>query len=222
MSIATQDENPVQTRKLLTHAELCGFPIFQFCKLTDEYWGASVGGNKEQLVAFVLVPRSALALSNEELGKRVRAYEILVEEAAAQHIIELVNHCGVDNVTIEELSKWRQTLSTLQLSAHKEVLAIIDDRIQRLTELPFRRQHVKDERKAIRLDYDKTFMQLGRAHGFKCGNCGSCHDLQVDHVVPLIDGGTNEYTNLQLVCQSCNSTKGAKTIDYRKVGGGQV
>lgn len=222
MSITTQDGNPVKANNLLTHIELCGFPIFQFCKLTDEYWGASIGGNKEQPVAFVLVPRSALALSNEELGKRVRSYEILVEEAAAQRVIELVNRCGVGDATIEELGEWRQTLLMFQRPGHQEVLAIIEDRIQHLTELPCRHQHVKDQRKAIRLDYDRTFMQLGRAHGFKCGNCGSCHDLQVDHVIPLIDGGTNEHANLQLVCKSCNSAKGAKTIDYRKVMEGQV
>lgn len=39
--------------------------------------------------------------------------------------------------------------------------------------------------------------------------------LTVDHVVPVIHHGVNTIDNLQPLCLSCNSRKGAKTIDYR-------
>jgi len=52
-----------------------------------------------------------------------------------------------------------------------------------------------------------------------CGNiCLRCRErknLTVDHVVPILLGGTNDISNLQPLCGSCNSHKHAKTIDYR-------
>jgi 5-methylcytosine-specific restriction endonuclease McrA len=40
--------------------------------------------------------------------------------------------------------------------------------------------------------------------------------LTLDHVTPLILGGTNTIDNVQPLCQSCNSRKSRKIIDYRK------
>lgn len=43
-----------------------------------------------------------------------------------------------------------------------------------------------------------------------CAYCGSTDELQVDHIVPLKHGGTNDRSNLQVLCRSCNNAKGAK------------
>lgn len=43
-----------------------------------------------------------------------------------------------------------------------------------------------------------------------CLICGSCSNLTIDHIIPLSKGGTNELDNLQILCRSCNSKKGAK------------
>lgn len=53
-------------------------------------------------------------------------------------------------------------------------------------------------------------------------HCLSCHQefpfdqLTVDHVKPVSRGGTSFIWNLQCLCKSCNSRKGAKEIDYRE------
>jgi len=44
----------------------------------------------------------------------------------------------------------------------------------------------------------------------KCAACSSTNDLTVDHIVPRRLGGDNEYTNLQILCRTCNSRKGTK------------
>lgn len=49
-----------------------------------------------------------------------------------------------------------------------------------------------------------------------CLGCGEKKRLTVDHIIPLIKGGSNFITNIQPICQSCNSAKGdERIIDYR-------
>jgi hypothetical protein len=46
--------------------------------------------------------------------------------------------------------------------------------------------------------------------GMRCMRCGSTESLTVDHVIPVIHGGSDEVGNLQTLCRSCNSKKGAR------------
>lgn len=51
---------------------------------------------------------------------------------------------------------------------------------------------------------------------YSCRRCGvgwrdhPAIRLEIDHRVPLAKGGTNDITNLQVLCWSCNSKKGAQ------------
>ena len=63
-------------------------------------------------------------------------------------------------------------------------------------------------------------------YGEQSGNCAGCRvhfpyprNLTVDHIVSKHDGGTDHKDNLQLLCASCNSTKGGKTprVPYQPV-----
>lgn len=45
---------------------------------------------------------------------------------------------------------------------------------------------------------------------YRCVRCGSWHDLSVDHIHPESKGGTLAPDNLQTLCRSCNSSKGAR------------
>lgn len=50
---------------------------------------------------------------------------------------------------------------------------------------------------------------------FTCRYCGAQSDkvkLEVDHVVPVCQGGTNDESNLITACQPCNAGKSGKTI----------
>jgi 5-methylcytosine-specific restriction endonuclease McrA len=48
-----------------------------------------------------------------------------------------------------------------------------------------------------------------------CGEAIQGKDAQVDHIVPVAFGGTNEMANLRVVHRHCNATRGRKTF-YEK------
>jgi len=54
----------------------------------------------------------------------------------------------------------------------------------------------------------------------ECLRCGGKAET-VDHIVPVSEGGHPfDPDNLQALCQSCNSSKGTRTEDYRGETGG--
>jgi len=62
---------------------------------------------------------------------------------------------------------------------------------------------------------------LKEQYGHRCLMCGKNEDeitLTADHVIPLSKGGSNDISNLQPLCLSCNSKKGTKVIDLRNEG----
>lgn len=68
-----------------------------------------------------------------------------------------------------------------------------------------------------RINPDEWF-RLIEAYNFSCLLCGRREpeiELTKDHIVPISAGGEHEIENLQPLCRSCNSKKGARTIDYR-------
>jgi diadenosine tetraphosphate (Ap4A) HIT family hydrolase len=61
---------------------------------------------------------------------------------------------------------------------------------------------------------------LKRAGG-RCELCGASHDevpLDVDHIIPRNKGGSNDETNLQVLCRTCNAQKrDTDDTDFREV-----
>lgn len=53
--------------------------------------------------------------------------------------------------------------------------------------------------------------ELLKASDYKCNYCGSPNKLEFDHIVPLSKGGTNQIDNIQILCRSCNASKGNYT-----------
>lgn len=59
----------------------------------------------------------------------------------------------------------------------------------------------------------KELVLFWNFYGRKCLRCDSADDMTIDHVIPLLSGGSNYITNLQPLCRSCNSKKLA--VDFR-------
>jgi 5-methylcytosine-specific restriction endonuclease McrA len=45
---------------------------------------------------------------------------------------------------------------------------------------------------------------------FRCVHCHNRRFLSLDHIIPVSKGGSDEPSNLQTLCRSCNSRKGNK------------
>lgn len=71
--------------------------------------------------------------------------------------------------------------------------------------------HERRKRTPIR-GYRDIFKTLLHKYKF---SCVSCHEtnvkkLSIDHIKPVSKGGGDDFSNLQIMCRSCNSKKGAK------------
>ena len=64
---------------------------------------------------------------------------------------------------------------------------------------------------------DAEWQSLCEKYDNKCLCCGEFVKLTPDHVVPLVCGGTNDISNIQPLCLSCNARKRDRIIDYRPV-----
>jgi 5-methylcytosine-specific restriction endonuclease McrA len=107
------------------------------------------------------------------------------------------------------------------LETHPSVLAQ-----KRETTAKWKREHLENlratesKRRTSKVLYGGSFTPeewgaLCAAYDFKCLCCGDKKPLEADHVIPVSKGGTSWISNIQPLCKSCNSSKGAKTIDYR-------
>ena len=47
-----------------------------------------------------------------------------------------------------------------------------------------------------------------------CPRCFEEKPLTIDHIVALSKGGSNDISNIQPLCKSCNCSKGVWTVDY--------
>lgn len=52
--------------------------------------------------------------------------------------------------------------------------------------------------------------QVFERDAYRCVTCGGHNDLTCDHVVAESQGGETSFENLQTMCRTCNSRKGAR------------
>lgn len=68
---------------------------------------------------------------------------------------------------------------------------------------------------------EEQWQSLAAEYNFCCAACGKLPTgiwpdvLTRDHVLPLVNGGTDNIDNIQPLCLSCNASKNMRTIDYR-------
>jgi 5-methylcytosine-specific restriction endonuclease McrA len=56
---------------------------------------------------------------------------------------------------------------------------------------------------------DAVRLFVWQRDGGKCVKCGARERLEFDHIIPVAAGGSSTERNVQLLCESCNRSKGA-------------
>jgi hypothetical protein len=88
-----------------------------------------------------------------------------------------------------------------------ERLAQKDRRLQRAVALMDQTEALDSPARTSIPDEVKVF--VWNRDGGRCVKCDSNQRLEFDHVIPLALGGANTARNLQLLCETCNRSKGA-------------
>jgi len=57
---------------------------------------------------------------------------------------------------------------------------------------------------------ERVRIEVWRRDDGKCAKCGSRERLEYDHIIPISKGGGNTARNIELLCEKCNRSKGAK------------
>lgn len=68
------------------------------------------------------------------------------------------------------------------------------------------------ERPTARYIPSKVRVRVWIRDGGKCKSCGAQADLQFDHVIPVVKGGSNTEKNIELLCKSCNQRKAGRIV----------
>jgi 5-methylcytosine-specific restriction enzyme A len=70
---------------------------------------------------------------------------------------------------------------------------------------------MKTPRIRLSVEVRKYVLQRDNYQCQSCGKKASETQLNIDHIIPLAQGGKNDISNLQTLCQNCNLTKSDKT-----------
>jgi len=87
------------------------------------------------------------------------------------------------------------------------------------------KQSLKTRSKKANVKCDITINEIKNMfkdnYGKKCKYCNKTlivRNIACDHIIPLHNGGDSTYTNLQLICRTCNTRKGYLTDkEYKRL-----
>jgi diadenosine tetraphosphate (Ap4A) HIT family hydrolase len=124
----------------------------------------------------------------------------VVHPSSGRHLVR-------DSLLVREGQTYRlaDSLASLTPTQRDEIVAILEQRITDYTAgcNPF------GDRQRDAVPASRRFAVLARAGG-RCEMCGAtCRSTQIDvtHIIPRSQGGTNDTSNLQALCRSCCSQR---------------
>lgn len=95
----------------------------------------------------------------------------------------------------------------------KGLIKVFVDEIEPLTIIPleYQKKENKNKRSSIPPKLRHKVLKRDRYTCQACGARAPDVELEVDHVVPVSRGGTDDLSNLKVLCRDCNIGKGNKT-----------
>jgi 5-methylcytosine-specific restriction endonuclease McrA len=146
-----------------------------------------------------------------------------VDRSAAERAVDLLRYCGLLAPSLVEVSRLQVNEERLELLCnggawfverdHGWRIAVDPDALTALRAMVFADAEL--ERIRREQEYRKAFIPAALRREIidrderRCRACGAEDHLTVDHIYPERHGGTLDPNNLQCLCKSCNSSKGA-------------
>lgn len=123
----------------------------------------------------------------------------------------------VDNNVFYFKSEYDQTICFKCMAVHSEwyVKHVSDQFVQQQYEASYQRsmKNYSTNRYAKKKISQTLRMKVYERDGFKCVTCSVQTNLSLDHIKPEVLGGEATLENLQTMCKSCNSRKGARYVE---------
>lgn len=133
--------------------------------------------------------------------------------------ITLSSVIAIDAPTTDvDYKSWMTTIhldrgKNLSISFYKSLAArsfyvLIAEMVDRLND-PIEESAFSPKRERIA---DEVKIAVWRRDGGQCVRCGNRANLEYDHIIPVIKGGSNTVRNIELLCESCNRRKSANLM----------
>lgn len=120
---------------------------------------------------------------------------------------------GLRNCTPDE--KFIAKLAVLGLSADQIVSVLAIKREMDAPRRAAQRERTARRRARVNVRTDEWYSlreQVFERDGFVCAYCGDAEGPhQIDHIVPVVQGGASVLDNLCVACRACNASKGGQT-----------
>ena len=188
-------------------------------KYLDDYAGVPIGS----LWADIL-PASGGERTGYRTQKPLALLERIIKASSQKGETVLDAFCGCATTCVAAESLGRQWIGIDVSKAAYELVKVRLKKQQEALNGDFFKHHI-----ILRTDIPKR-TDLGDTvkpqhakkalYGRQMGYCGGCRrhfeiqNLEVDHVVPKAEGGTDHVENYQLLCGRCNRVKGKRTMGY--------
>jgi len=111
------------------------------------------------------------------------------------------------------ITTWRRAF-VLVLLGKAEIVEARPDRVLRTVRAEYPWPSIIRLLRYVSVPYKNvplTRQNIFKRDGFRCGYCGSRHNLTVDHIIPRSQGGGDSWENLITACEACNRRKGNRT-----------
>jgi len=161
----------------------------------------------------------------EKLDELEEAYASTCGELAqANRAVQILSEALATAAGLIEMAHSRRASWTKHLDLHYILAQIAGDPLKASTTLLNRVHGVYawmfPQRVVTRCQWDRmrpyVAPRIYRRDKHTCVYCGSRKKLTIDHVVPVSKGGRHIDSNLVTCCNSCNLSKGDKTLDEWK------